>query len=37
MAFAVFAKVEEIDILITDKEFKDAETLRALDIEVVLV
>jgi DeoR/GlpR family transcriptional regulator of sugar metabolism len=35
-AFAVFAKAEDIDILITDKQFADVKTLMALGIEVIL-
>ena len=35
-AFSIFARSHTIDILITDKQFQDADTLRALDIEVIL-
>jgi DeoR/GlpR family transcriptional regulator of sugar metabolism len=34
-AFVVFAKADEIDILITDKHFQDIPILRTLDIEVI--
>lgn len=34
-AFVVFARADEIDILITDEHFQDVPILRALDIEVI--
>jgi DeoR/GlpR family transcriptional regulator of sugar metabolism len=36
IAFAVFAKAEDIDILITDKQFEAVKILMALDIEAIL-
>ena len=35
-AFAVFAKIEDIDILIADQQFADVKTSMALGIEVAL-
>jgi DeoR/GlpR family transcriptional regulator of sugar metabolism len=35
-AFSIFAKAEEVDILITDEGLREAELLRALGIEVIL-
>jgi DeoR/GlpR family transcriptional regulator of sugar metabolism len=36
MAFSIFAKPENIDVLITDSAFPDPEILRSLGVEVVL-